>query len=404
LAQNTVLFREKTMSILNATTFQQGATERVYMGRPTSEVLREEVDLLQAQRVFLLVSETLRAKTDEIAKIEKALGSRVVRVYSGIPPHAPRSSVLAASAAAREVDADLVIAIGGGSVTDAGKLIPLALKYNMLEHDDMEPYHVYVDDAGNTVTPEFDGPDIPFVSCPTTLSGGSFYPLAGATDETIGYKQGYIQRNMVPVSIVLDPALTLHTPEWLWTSTGVRSLDHALETLGSMRSDHFSDGIADSAIRLLCEALPAVQANPSDLDARLRCQVGSWQSMVPIVAGVPMGASHAIGHTLGGTADVPHGHCSCVMAPAVLRFNEPVNGARQKRISACFGRPEEAAADLVDEFIRSLGMPRTLSEVGVREDQLEHIAELTMGDFWSRTNARAIDGPGDIRQILEMAR
>lgn len=392
------------MTILNASTFQQGATERVYMGRPTSEVLLEEVDLLQAKRVFLLVSESLRSNTDEIAKIEQALGSRVAAVYSGIPPHAPRSAVLAASAAAREAKADLVIAVGGGSVTDAGKIIPLALKYNLLEHDDLEPYHVYVDDDGNTISPEFDAPDIQVVSCPTTLSGGSFYPLAGATDEKIGFKQGYIQRNMVPVSIVLDPAITVHTPEWLWTSTGVRSLDHALEALGSLRSDHFSDGVADSALRLLYEALPAVQADPNDLDARLRCQVGSWQSMVPIVAGVPMGASHAIGHTLGGTADVPHGHCSCVMAPATLKFNEPVNKHRQERISACFGRPGESAADLVDEFIRSLGMPRTLAEVGVRDDQLDHIAEFTMGDFWIRTNPRPIEGPGDVRQILDMAR
>jgi maleylacetate reductase len=388
---------------LTPSIFQLAATERVYMGRPTADALCEEADLLQSQRIFLLVSETLRNNTDEIARIERALGHRVAAVHSGIPPHAPRSAVLEAAAVARKVNADLIVAVGGGSVTDSAKIIPLALKHNLLEHDDMEPYHVYVDEEGNTVQPQFDGPEVPVISCPTTLSGGSFYPLSGATDEKIGHKQGYVHRQMAAVSIILDPAITLHTPEWLWISTGVRSLDHALETLGSLQSDYFSDGVADSALRLLCEALPAIKADPTDLDARLRCMVGSWQSMVPIVAGVPMGASHAIGHILGGTCDVPHGYCSCVMAPAVLDFNWEVNQARQLRISQCFGQPGERPADLVDEFIRDLGMPRTLADVGVPKDQLDHIAEFTLLDFWARTNPRLIREPADVRQILDMA-
>ena len=207
---------------------------------------------------------------------------------------------------------------------------------------------------------------------------------------------------MAPVAIVLDPALTVHTPEWLWTSTGVRSVDHALEALGSLQSNYFCDGVADSALRYLAAGLPEVKKNPDDLDARLRCQVGAWQSMIPIIGGVPMGASHAIGHVLGGTADVPHGYCSCVMAPAVLAFNKPVNAARQARISACFGRPDGDASQLVDAFISGLGMPRTLDAVGVGADKLDLIAEVTMKDFWARTNPRKIESPADVRQILDM--
>lgn len=391
------------MTDLNASTFELAATQRVHQGRPTAEAVAEDVERLGAKRVFLLVSATLRAETDEISRVESALGDRVAAVYSGIPPHVPRSAVLKASAAATEVDADLIVAIGGGSVTDAGKLIPLAMKYGFTEHDDMEPYHVYVDEAGETIEPELLGPDVPVISVPTTLSGGSFYPLSGATDEKIGHKQGYVHRDMAPYSIVLDPAICVHTPEWLWVSTGVRSLDHALEALGSFQSDYFSDGVAQSAIRLLSEALPAVMADPADLDARLRCQVGSWQSMVPIVAGVPMGASHAIGHILGGTCDVPHGHCSCVMAAAVLEHNAPVNSERQKQISEAFGRPDMAAAEIVREFISSLKMPTSLQAVGVTEDQLDHIAEYTMLDFWARTNPRTINGPADVREILDRA-
>ncbi|MFT4519879.1 MAG: maleylacetate reductase [Halioglobus sp.] len=382
---------------------QLTATERVHMGRRVADVLLEEAKLLEATRIFLLVSHSLRTNTDEIDQICTALGGRVAAVHSGIPPHAPRSAVLEAAAVARDASADLIVTVGGGSVTDAGSIVALALKHNLTQHDDLEPFHVYVDDAGDTIKPQFEGPDVRVICCPTTLSGGEFNPLSGATDEVVGHKQGYEHRLMAPVSIILDPALTIHTPAWLWTSTGVRSVDHALETLGSLESDHFSDGMADSALHLLVEGLPAVQANPDDLDARLRCQIGAWQSMIPVIGGVPMGASHAIGHILGGTCDVPHGYCSTVMAPFVLAFNHPANGHRQVRISHCFGDAERAASELVDEFITGLGMPRSLTAVGVSEDQLDHIAEYTMLDFWARTNPRAVNEPADIRQILDMA-
>ena len=374
------------------------------MGRAAADALAEEAESLDAERIFLLVSSTLRNNTDEIARIEAALGSRLAMTYDGIAPHAPRTDVLKAMVAARGVNTDLIITVGGGSVTDAGKVIALGLKHNMLSHEDFEGFYVYVDDDGNTVAPVFDGPDIRVICCPTTLSGGEFNTMGGVTDDRENKKQGYTHRLMAPVAIVLDPALTVHTPEWLWHSTGVRAVDHALESLSSRHSSYFCDGVAESALRLLSQAMPAVKADPGDLDARLKCQVGAWQSMIPIIGGVPMGASHAIGHVLGGTADVPHGYCSCVMAPAVLAFNKPVTGDKQVKISDSFGRPGEDASTVLDEFIRGLGMPRTLGEVGVTDEQLDLIAEYTMLDFWSRTNPREITGPGDVRAILEQAR
>ncbi len=388
----------------DAATLGLTATERVHIGRRAADALAEEASVLNAQRVFLLVSSTMRSTTNEIALIEEALGDRVARVFDGIGPHGPRTDVLRAIHAAREVNADLIITVGGGSVTDAGKVIALGLKHNIQTFEDFEGYYVHVNDAGDTVVPQFDAPDIRVICCPTTLSGGEFNTMGGVTDDRENKKQGYTHRMMAPIAIVLDPALTVYTPEWLWTSTGVRAVDHALEALGSKHSNHFCDGVAASALRLLSKALPDVQANPDDLDARLRCQVGAWQSMIPIIGGVPMGASHAIGHVLGGTADVPHGYCSCVMAPAVLAYNKPANGDKQAQISECFGRPGEDASAVVDAFIRGLGMPRSLADVNVTNDQLERIAEFTMLDFWSRTNPRPIDGPHDVMTILEMVK
>lgn len=378
-------------------------TERVTMGLPAAEALLDQAQAMGCQRVFLIVSETLRTKTDEIARIEKALGSRHAGTFSGIASHAPRADVLAATNAARDARADLIVSIGGGSATDAAKIVSLMIKHDVRTVEAFEPLRTYVTEAGEVINPITVGPDIPVICVPTTLSGGEFNALSGSTDEVTQHKQGYEHRNMAPVMVVLDPAITVHTPAWLWLSTGVRSVDHAVETLSSDKSNDFADGLAESALKLLVEGLPRVKANPNDLEGRLKCQVGAWQSMISIIGGVPMGASHAIGHILGGTCDVPHGYCSCVMAPYVLQWNAEYDDSRQKRTLAALGNTHATAAEALDAFIRSLGMPRTLSEVGVDETRFQQIAEYTLLDIWGRTNPRPVKTADDIMQILRLA-
>ncbi|MDE4276782.1 iron-containing alcohol dehydrogenase [Phaeobacter gallaeciensis] len=380
------------------------ATERVHFGQPAAQALAAEAETIGAERVMLIASTSLADKTDEIAKIEQALGSRHATTFTGVQPHGPRTDVVAATEKAREVGADLIVSVGGGSATDCAKIVPICLSNDVHSTDDMEPLHVYVDDAGGMVLPSFKPQTVRTICVPTTLSGGEFNPLSGATDPATKAKQAYTDRMMAPVSVILDPALTRHTPDWLWFSTGVRALDHAIETLQSFQSNDYCDGLAESALRLLIEGLPRVKADPEDLEARMKCQIGVWQSMLPIIGGVPMGASHAIGHVLGGLCDVPHGYTSCVMSPFVLRWNASVNATRQARISAAFEAPDQPAADLVDAFITNLGMPRSLSAVDVGEGRLQKIAEYTMDDIWGRTNPRPISQPSDVMQILELAR
>jgi alcohol dehydrogenase class IV len=389
--------------MIKPSTFIQTATERVLIGAPAAQSIADEAARLGARRVFLLVSASLNRNTDEIARVRHALGERCAAVFDGIPPHVPRAAVLAAAAQARAAQADLIVSIGGGSVTDCAKILTIALKHGFKLHEDLEPFHFYVDSAGMVRYPQYAGPDVRAICVPTTLSGGEFNPLSGSTDERIKIKQGYEQRLMAPVTVILDPAMTVYTPEWLWLSTGVRSLDHAMETLGSLQSNDFCDGMADSALRLLADGLMRVKRDPKDLEGRLRCQVGAWQSMIPLISGVPMGISHATGHALGGTFDVPHGHTSCEMAPYALAFNAPVNGARQQRISAALGAPGETASAVVDHFIRGLGMPRSLREVGLTEADLPRLAEAMMHDFWTRTNPRTIESPEQAIAFLKTA-
>tara|TARA_B100000678_G_scaffold180744_1_gene150898 strand:- start:14586 stop:15767 length:1182 start_codon:yes stop_codon:yes gene_type:complete len=383
------------------------STEQVVFGKPAAESVLEIAEAQDAKNVFILASHFLRNNTEEIANIEKALGSRHAATWSGIPPHAPRKSVIEATRAARNANIDLMITVGGGSVTDAGKIITLLLKHGVDKPEDMERLRVYVTEDGQVVNPIAGdpdaGPDVRTVCIPTTLSGGEFNALSGATDEVSQHKQGYEHRNKAPKAVILDPAITIHTPEWLWLSTGVRAVDHAIETLASHLSNDFADGLADNALRLLGEGLQRTKADPSDLEGRLKCQMGAWSSMLPIIGGVPMGASHAIGHILGGTCDVPHGYTSCVMTPYVLAWNAEHDDSRQKRIVEALNAEGKTASVAADELIRSLGMPRTLTEVNVGSDRFDQVANLTLEDIWGRTNPRPVTGASDIMSILKLA-
>ena len=383
------------------------ATERVTLGMPAAEAVSREAERLGARRVFILASRTLNQNTDEIRNIESALGARHVLTWDGIQPHVPRLDVLAATAAARRAEADLVVTVGGGSVTDAGKAILLCLQNQITDAAQFDAYRVKTDAEGKWLDPEYAGPSVRLVCVPTTLSGGEFSPLAGITDEVRKQKHGYAHRSMTPAGIVLDPAITIHTPMPLWLSTGVRSVDHATEALASLRSNDYCDGMAESALRLLAVGLPRVKADPGDLEARLKCQVGTWQSKIPGVSGVPMGASHAIGHVLGGTYGVPHGVTSCVMAPYVQAWNiaggDERIAERQRRLAACLGQAARPAAELLGDLIRGLGMPHTLGEVGVGRDAFRHIAEYTLEDIWGKTNPRPLTCAGDVMEILEAA-
>jgi maleylacetate reductase len=126
-------------------------------------------------------------------------------------------------------------------------------------------------------------------------------------------------------------------------------------------------------------------------------------SIIGSSAGVHKGASHGIGHVLGGTAGVPHGYTSCVMLPHVMRYNHSVNAEQQKRVSEALGEPQKPAGELLAELVAELGLPSTLREVGVPADMLDLIAQNAMHDRLIHTNPRKIHGPEDVRSILDAA-
>ena len=318
-------------------------------------------------------------------------------------PHTPRKAVIEATEAARNAAADLIVTVGGGSVTDAAKAVQLCMANDIRSADALDAIRAVKAPDGTMGPPPCNAPAVRQIAVPTTLSAGEFSAIAGVTDERTKVKEMFRHPFVIPSAVILDPAITIHTPEWLFLSTGIRAVDHCVEGICSGEAHPYADAQALRGLGLLVSGLGRVKADPSDLQARLDCQIGSWLSMDPLASGVPMGASHGIGYVLGATFGIPHGHTSCIMLPAVMRWNKAANADRQAMVAAAMGHPGEDAGDLLDTFIGGLGMPRSLSAVSIGPESFDLIAEQAMTTPWVPRNPRHIDGPPQVREILQLA-
>jgi len=372
--------------------------ERVVFGRPAAEVAVEEAARVGATRVFIVASKSLARNTPVIRTIADALGSQYTGLFDGCVQHSPRASVIAAARAVRVAQPDLILTVGGGTAFDTVKVLQICLARDVDSAEALDGLHVSAGPDGERVVPHIKPSPVRQIAVPTTLSGAEFSNLAGVTDEHIRQKHSFIGPDIGALAVILDPEVTVYTPEWLWLSTGVRGVDHAVETLCSIDAQPYCDGLALHALRLFAEALP----RPDNIAARLTCQQASWLAASSI-ARVNYGASHGIGHVLGAFADVPHGHTSCVMLPHVMRYNERATAAKQRLIADAMGRPSVAAADVVAELIATLKQPTTLRAVGVKRERLSKIAEASMNNIWVRTNPQPIRSVDDVMQILEAA-
>lgn len=386
-------------------TYQLPKIERVVFGRPAANVLREEAERAGARRVVVFAPDILARNTDVLSRLERALGERHAITWTRMAAHTPREDVVAATEAARAAGADLLVTVGGGSITDAAKVVNSCLANDVRTVEQMD---LLRKPPGASMVGGREGlraPALAQVAVPTTLAAAEFTAYAGVTNAATRLKEVFTHPLQVPKVVVLDPEVTVHTPQALWLSTGIRALDHAVEDICSIDAQPYSQGTALQAIRLLARALPQTRRDRTDLRARLDAQVAAWLSTVGSQAGVNKGASHGIGHALGGTGGVPHGFTSCILMPHVMRYNEPAVADRHALVSEAMGAPGVPAWQLVRDLIASLGMPMTLEAVGIDTDaQIDEIARAAMTDPWIKTNPRPLPEAADVRRLLELAR
>jgi maleylacetate reductase len=386
------------------------AIERVVFGQPAAEAVSAEVQRAGARRVMLLVSSTLNRSTDEVRKIERALGDKHAKTVDGVPQHTTRTGVSFAVNAAMKANADLLVAIGGGSVIDAAKMVTLCMRHNMVdEHlEKLDEFEIKIDESGRVVLPAYEGPSVRMIAVPSTLNGGEYNSGCLVTDTRRKHKQTFGHPLMVPKAIVLPSDITGHTPPTLWLGSATRALDHAIEALLSNTSTPLADAVVLDGIARMVRSLRAWKNDPDSTSARAECQVASWLCSFGISSrgqygGVMMGLSHAVGHVLGGTCGVPHYFCTPVLMPSVLRWLAPATADKQRLLARALGIEEASAADAFGALVKELGLPASLKEVNVEPAQFEQIAKLAMHEIFIRGSARQVEGPQDIVGILRMA-
>ena len=376
--------------------------DRVHFGLPAADALYSEAELRGAQRIFVVTSRSLNRKTDAVTQAIARIAPRVVGLFDECIEHTPRETVIALAQAVRAASADLIVSIGGGTVIDTVKVALVALAQDLTRIEQLDDWHMRVGADGSRVVPQPGPPPCRQIAVPTTLSGAEFSDLGGCTDTRFGTKQGYTGAFIGAAAVILDPRITVHTPDRLWLSTGIRAVDHAVEALCSVNAQPLIDATSVRALALLGRSLTRYASDRADLDARLDGQLGAWLAATSIRR-TEYGASHGLGHALGADAGVPHGITSCVLLPTVMRYNAAACPAQMAEIAAALGQPEQPAADQVEALIARLGLPTRISQLGLDRSRLAVIAQKGMANPWVHTNPQPIRDVAQLEALLNQA-
>lgn len=357
--------------------------ERVIYGPGKVSELKGEMERRGLKRAIVV---TTLGGFPILDQVTAALGPACASVFTGVVQHVPRSTVDALQEEIKRVDADALISFGGGSPIDTGKVAIYGSLPRELVH----------------------------IAIPTTLSAAEYTHAGGVTDETTKVKGGVWDPRVLPRTVINDPKLALETPDWLWITTGMRSLDHAIECAYAIRHQPISDALAAKSIALMTKHLPASVNTKGDesIAHRGHCQFAAWYSIYGAM-NTRFGLSHLLGHQIGPRWNVPHGVTSCITLPNAMRFMARLSKTAAQRfapVAEGFGiafdaeNPEPSAlacADRTEEFIAQFDVPKTLKAAGVPREEIGQIVKPITHEL---EHNGVVDRPlteGEVQALLE---
>jgi alcohol dehydrogenase len=313
-----------------------------------------------------------------------------VGVFADVKPNPIAANVEAGIAQLRAGGHDGVIAFGGGSGLDVGKVIAFMAGQTrpMWDFEDVGDWWTRADPKGI----------LPIIAVPTTAGTGSEVGRAGViTDETTHTKKVIFHPLMMPKVVIADPELTVGMPSFITVGTGFDALAHCLEAYCAPGYHPLADGIAVEGIRLVLDNLPKVVANPGDIKARGNMMSAAAMGATAFQKG--LGAIHALSHPVGALYDTHHGMTNGVFMPYVLVVNREAIEARIARLAAYCGLPPSFDAFLhaVIALRQQLGVPHTLVDFKVDDKQRDRIADMAIvdptagGNPIELTKVRALD-------------
>ncbi len=356
-----------------------------------------QVERLGGTRALIVTDHGL-IEAGLVQRVQASLAEAIdiVGVFSDVPPHSSVAAVEQGAAYARDVQANLLVAVGGGSVINTAK----AMRMLLAEGGQLRDYEG-VDRPLRQL--------MPLVAVPTTAGTGSeVLPFAVIRDEGRHRNMTFASPFLAPDLAVLDPTVTRMLPQYLTAATGMDALAHAIEAFVSTEANLISDSLALQAIDTISNNLRTATYSSDDMEARGQMLVASCMAGMAF-SSARVGVANAIAHTISGRFAIHHGTAKSVVLPDCMRFNSMVVPNRYSRIARAMGvnaggRAEEHVIEdgvvAVAALASDCGLPMRLRDIGVPEDALTTIAEGTLADSAMRTNPR----PATAAEVWEILR
>ncbi|MGE6742921.1 maleylacetate reductase [Allorhizobium pseudoryzae] len=317
---------------------------RVIFGSGTIASLGDEAARLKAQRVLVLSTPEQRELAEQIAAY---LGKRAAGTFTGATMHTPVQVTQEAMTVARDLNADAVLSVGGGSTTGLGKAIAVRT-------------------------------DLPQIVVPTTYAGSEATPILGETEN--GRKTTKSDPRILPEVIVYDVDLTLTLPVSLSVTSGINAMAHAVEALYAPEANPVISLMARDGIAALARALPAIHADPQDRQARGDALYGAWICGV-CLGSVGMALHHKLCHTLGGMFNLPHAPMHTAVLPHAVAYNAAAAPEAMQQLSLALGAPHPAIG--LFNLARNLGATMALRDLGMPENSIEAAVSQAMSNAYA---------------------
>jgi alcohol dehydrogenase class IV len=318
-----------------------------------------------------------------------------VQVFSEFEPNPTERDALRGGDAYRAAKADSVLGVGGGASLDMAKAVAL------LAHH-APPLERYDDAKGGDAFISSNVP--PIVQVPTTAGTGS--EVGRSTVLVIGGRKVVIfSPYLMARAAILDPELTVGLPPFVTAATGMDALTHNLEAYVAKGDHPLADAIALDGLRRIAGSLRRAVENGSDLAAREQMLLGSSFGAIAFQKG--LGAAHSIAHALSPVAGTHHGLANSLVLPNVVAFNRPAAEERLATAAIALGADPKmsvqerahAAVELVDALRVACGLPRKLSQAGVKREMIPLLVEKALADACHLSNPRAV-AAGDFERII----
>ena len=383
--------------------FRMGGVEDAFHNVDAMEVLPVYLEDRGHKRVFIISSKTLNTKTDVVRRLEACLGDKFVGITDEVGEHSPMNNVIKAAKAVRDSKADLILAVGGGSVMDLSKFVVLAVTEGVYEKEALLELQLELKpDLSDVLYPQTP-PALRQIFIPTTMATAEWTPGGTPIIEETQLKARFIVNGGAPRAIVYDPEIAALTPEKLLLSTAVRGLDHAINTSNGLKPHPISSVLADQAIKLYIENLPLLKKDRNDRQAMSNCQLATAYSGLATMS-VMHGFSHWMVHIVGPYASVGHSDAACVLMLAQAKWQEGYAVEQHARVKALLGRPDTPFHVILEELLNTLDMPTHFEDLGLDRARVMDMAPLALEHpFVTEFNLRPIKTVEDVRAVLSLA-